>query len=284
MMNDSSPPRRLGLRDGIGWLGAAAELLYAGFSSLIGVVALWLLVSMLAALIPAVGQLLLIVFTPLLTAGLIEAFDQVGRGRRPRPMVLFAGWADPVKRTQLLVLGLWTLLGSLLAAAILVGSITAQVGAERLQQATANPEALMDLLGGVSFGAALWMSAIVFTVLLSSLYFAIPAIQFERCRAGRALAFSLAACLRHWLALLGFALALLALGLALALIWSVLSGVTALVLGALAAMVAQVLLVVITIFVQTLTTGAQYIAYRQVRGGPDANDEGQQPADDQLMA
>jgi hypothetical protein len=153
----SAGPRiqSVGFAAGLRWLPAGAELLFSALGPMAGVASLWLLVSLIAMVIPVIGQIVLVLLTPLLTAGVLAAFDTVRGGSRPLPTVLFAGWRDPVRRRTLLVIGAFSLAGSMLAAMILIGWIGNQLGQDELEAAMRSQETLIQALSGVSIGGGL---------------------------------------------------------------------------------------------------------------------------------
>lgn len=103
--------RNVGFGAGLRWLPAGAELLFSALGPMARLATLWLLVSLVAMVIPFIGQIFLVLLTPLLTAGVLMAFDTVRAGRQPHPLTLFAGWKEPSQRTTLLLIGSFSLIG-----------------------------------------------------------------------------------------------------------------------------------------------------------------------------
>lgn len=264
----SAGPRiqSVGFGAGLRWLPAGAELLFSALGPMAGVASLWLLVSLIAMVIPVIGQIVLVLLTPLLTAGVLAAFDAVRGGRRPLPTVLFAGWKDPVRRGTLLVIGAFSLAGSMLAAMILIGWIGNQLGQDELEAAMRSQETLIQALSGVSIGGGLLLAALVFGLVLAAIYFAIPLVMFDRWPTLPALMTSFKAVLFNWTAFLGFGLAFLVFAAALGLILVLMTSVVALALGAFGQFLGQVLFLVMTMFVQILMGGTQYVAFSQIFG------------------
>jgi len=278
-------PRRVGFRDGLAWLPTAASLVAGRLGPVAGIAALWLLVSMVAIAIPLAGQVALVLFTPMLTAGVLLAFDQIRRGLTTTPFVLFAGWKDPARRTGLLVIGAWSLLGSLLAAMILAGWLGSQLSPEQLESAMADPQQLAEALSGVSFGAGLALAMAAMSVVLAAMYFSIPLIMFEGRPAVPSLIDSLRAVLLNWSAFAGFLLTVVLLALGIGIMLMVVLTVLGLALGSAGAMIGQVLILLLTMLVQVLMAGAQYVAFRRVYGaGSSGSDAGTGTGDDQLVA
>ncbi len=285
-MSAPAPFQRRSFGEGLRWLPAGAELFATGFGPLAGIASLWLFVSLLGALIPFLGQLLLVLFTPLLTAGVLFGFDRVARGEAPSPMTLFAGWQDPGRRARLLLLGALSIFGSMLAAAVLVGWIGSQIDPSELEAAMSSPQALAEALAGASIGPGLLLAVVLFGLVLAALFFAIPLVMFLEWPVLPALWMSLRASLANWLAFLGFGLAFLAVAMGLGVIMAIVTGATELMLGQFGVFVIQVLILLITLLVQMLMAGAQYVAFRQIFGLP-ADPKGDDPdpgGDDRLVA
>jgi hypothetical protein len=199
-------------------------------------------------------------------------------------VTLFAGWRDPARRSGLLLIGTWSLLGSMLAAIVLVGWLSSQIDPSELEAAMASPETLAQALSGVSVGGGLLLAGLVFSLVLAAIYFAIPLVMFDRWPTWAALLTSLKAVILNWAAFLGFGLAFLVFAAALGLILVLVVSVISLALGQFGLMLSQVLFLLVTMFVQVLMAGTQYLAFCQVFGWtpetapPDAGD------DEQLMA
>ncbi len=271
--------RVAGFAAGLRWLPAGAELLFSGLGPLAGIASLWLLVSLVAVVIPVIGQLFLVLFTPLLTAGVLIAFDQVRQRRAPAPFTLFAAWKDLRKRSGLLLIGAWSIVGSMLAASILVAWMGSQLSEAELEVAMRSPEALAQALTGVSIGGGLLIALAVFSLVLAAIYFAIPLIAFGNWPTVSALVTSIKAVLINWAAFIGFVLIFLAVAAATGLILVLMVTVTSLALGQFGVIIGQVLFLVATMFIQMLMAGTQYVAFCQVFGWSPETGESTDPED-----
>jgi hypothetical protein len=273
--------RAAGFGAGLRWLPAGAELLFSGLGPLAGIASLWLLVSLVAVVIPVIGQLFLVLFTPLFTAGVLIAFDQVRQQKAPAPFTLFAAWKDLRKRSGLLLIGAWSIFGSMLAATILVAWMGSQLSESELEAAMTSPEALAQALTGVSIGGGLLIALAVFSLVLAAIYFSIPLIAFGNWPAVSALLTSVKALVINWAAFIGFVLVFFAVAAATGLILVLMVTVTSLALGQFGVIVGQVLFLVATMFIQMLMAGAQYVAFCQVFGWTPETDngEGTEPED-----
>lgn len=264
---------------GLGWLPASAEWMRRGFRPIFGVAVLWLAVSLIAV-IPLIGQAMLAVITPLLTAGVMVAFDRIGEGKAPPAATLFASWHDPLRRGRLLMLGAFGMAGGLTAALVLVSWLSSQIGADQLEAAVRSPEAMAEALAGASLGMGLVLSASVMGLVLAALYFAIPLVMFGRAPVGAALVTSLRAVFANWLAFIGFLLATVAVVFGLMVMLLLITSVLNVALGAVGGWISQVLLLIGVMLFQVLMTGAQYLAFSQIFGwSPGLEDESSEPTD-----
>jgi len=274
--------RKTGFSRGLRWLPAAAELLFSAFTPLSGLAALWLLVSMIA-LIPVVGQLSIMLITPLLTAGAIAAYAEVAAGRRPAPTILFSAWSNPDTRRRLLGVGAFGILGSLVAMATLAAWLGSQVSPEQLQVAQTSPEAMAEVIRQVSPGPLLLVAAAVLAVVLSAMYFAVPLLLFSDLGVVAALTLSLRAVIGNWAAFLAFGLVLIIAVIALGIVFGVILVTLGIAIGPAGQMAGQVLVMLAAMLVQVLMAGTQWIAFTEVFGKPGDRQREADPSD-QLLA
>lgn len=264
--------RKPGFGAGLRWLPAGAELLFSSLAPLAGLAALWLLVSMIAV-IPIIGQLAMMLITPLLTAGAIAAFAQVSAGRRPAPTVLFAAWGRPQLRKRLLALGAFGVLGSVLALLAMSSWLGSQVTPEQIQAAQQSPEAMADMLEQISFGPMLIVAVLILAAVMSAMYFAIPLVMFQDVGTAGALTTSLRAVVANWAAFLGFGLAAILMVIALGLVFGVITVTLGLAMGTAAEMISQVIFMLVAMLVQVLLAGTQWVAYTDVFGTPGQGED-----------
>lgn len=275
--------RKPGFAAGLRWLPAAAELLFSGFGPLAGLAALWLLVSMIA-IIPIVGQLAVMLITPLLTAGAIAAFTQVSAGRRPAPTMLFAAWGRPDLRNRLFALGAFGILGSLLALLVVAAWLSGQVTPDQIQAAQQSPQAMAEMLEQISLGPMLLVAAAMLAMVMAAMYFAIPLVMFHHITTARALTTSLRAVVSNWSAFLGFGLVVIAMVVALGLVFGIVMVTLSVALGTAAQMIAQVVFMLVAMLVQVLMAGTQWVAFTNIFGSPGENRDEPEEPDDQLLA
>lgn len=266
-MSQSYNIHRASFRQGLSWLPASAEMMRSGFRPLLGIAALWLLVSLIG-LIPLIGQLIIVIITPMLTAGVLLAFDRLGEQRIPQPTTLFAGWHDPLRRNSLLTLGLFMLGGAMAAALILFSWLGGQMGQEQLQALLRqeSPEAVAQALSNVSIGGGLLLATLVMGLVLAGLYFSVALVMFGKAPALQAFLVSIKAVLVNWVAFVGYLLALFAIALGFGFILLLVTGLLTLALGTIGAFITQIVTLLAFMLFQILMAGAQYLAFSQVFG------------------
>jgi hypothetical protein len=257
--------RTVSIRQGLGWLLGAAHWVRVGTPSLVGIGALWLIVSMLAIL-PVVGQVILAIITPLLTAGVLLAFDDIKAKRLPRPSILFSAWYRPKAKVVLLLLGVWTVIAAMVALTFLATWLGTQISEQELQKALESPEGLNALIDRLSIGAGLYAAIAVGIFWLMALYFAIPLVIFGEASLWVATRASLKAIVMNTPAFMAYLLTLVVLvgGFVFALVGVV--GMVSQLPGALGLMLAQVLILVMSMLLQITLTGAQYLAFCDIFG------------------
>ncbi|OAB62535.1 hypothetical protein AY599_01740 [Leptolyngbya valderiana BDU 20041] len=269
----STPPlHRVGFREGLRWLPTGAELLARHLRPLLGVASLWLLISLLASLVPGLGQIILMVLTPLLTAGLLSAFDRARAGAEVRPGQLFAPWQDPNRRKTLVGLGFISLAGTFFAAMAFAAWLSAQVDPAALEASLDDPEALAELLRGASLGGGIVLAALIFLAVVAGLFFAVPMAQFGRIGALESLRYSYRAVLSSLPAMIALLLTIVGFALALGFVTLLVVSLVTLALGPAGQFIGQLVLVAATLFVQVVLSGTQYVAFCAVSGwtpGPD---------------
>ena len=281
-MRTEFPASRVVFRSGLAWLPASAECMRGGLRPLAAIAALWLAIS-LVAVIPLVGQTVLALITPLLTGGVMLAFDRLGEGKTPPPGTLVAAWKDPARRFSLLALGIFAMMGGLLAAVVLVSWLSNQIGTDALEAAVQSPDAMAQALSGASLGGGLLGAGLVMAVVLAGLYFAIPLVMFGKARALPAIAASLGAVLKNWLAFLGFAIAAFAVATGLLIVLMLTSTVLTLALGNFGSLIVQVLMLIAMMLFQILMAGAQYLAFSEVFGWSPGLEDSTGNDDDSLL-
>lgn len=266
--------------DGTGWLIAGGELLARGGAPLLRVALVVLLISLLQ-IVPAIGPLLLVLISPLVTAGLLDTFRRVEAGEPVAGDSVLAGFRDPGARARLLVLGAVLLLGTGAAIGALGAWLSPQMDLQALTQLMADPETmnqeperLIAMFEGVNVFGGLVIAATIFAVTLAALYFGVPLVFFWHWPVAAALLFSLRALLINWLAFLGFGLVLVGTLLAAGILYGLIAGIVSLALGAAGAFFVQLLSMALSLFVQLLVAAAQWRAFLRVFPAGPGRSEG----------
>lgn len=275
--------RRVSAGRGASWLGRGSNLVGQGGAPMLRV-AVWLLVISLLQMIPVVGLPLLVLVTPIVTAGVLTAFRSVSAGRAASGEMVFAAFGDASARRRLLLLGAWLLFGSILSAAILFGALSAQMDLQELLALMSDPEVVENepqrifaLFEGVNPFWGLAGAAAVFAVTLTGLHFAVPLTWFWSWPPLTALLWSLRAVAANWLAFLAFGAVLIGLVIAAGIAFGLVSTVLTLALGSAGAFLAQLVYVGLTLFVQLLLAAAQWVSFVDVF---PAGETGGAPGDD----
>ncbi|MEM7054341.1 MAG: BPSS1780 family membrane protein [Pseudomonadota bacterium] len=268
-MNQSPHFRKRSFGDGMRWLGQAAELMSKGGSPLVGVAVVLLLISLIQWL-PVLGIVALTLITPLLTAGLITVFRVVDEGQTPSPGMLFAGWREGAG-LRFLVLGVWLLLGLILAFAALALWIMPQVDPDLLNQLmqdpdvlSNDPDALLTFFQGVNLFGGLAIAFVIFAIVIGGLYFAVPLVHFWQWPVIPALLWSLRAMLVNWLAFLGFGLLMFAVLFAASFMFGLVIMILSLALGPVGDLIGQGVVLIASLFVQLLYAATQWVAFREI--------------------
>ncbi len=257
--------QRVSVSAGFSWLIKSVVLIRQGSGSLVGVGALWLLLSMVA-IIPFIGQLMLAMITPLLTAGVLVAFDQISTGRYPNSAVLLSGWHRPKSRPILLLLGLWTIIGAMVALSFLASWLGSQISEPELQAALAAPENLGPMLERLKPGLGLYLAGASVVLVLMGLYFAIPLSVFGEFGLWPSVRASLVAIVTNLFAFLAFLLTLVAVIGAFLMGLMAIVGVLMQLPGVLGVMLSQIIVLVASMGLQVLLAGAQYVAFCEIFG------------------
>ena len=278
--------QRVSAASGLFWLIKSTALIRRGSGSMVSVGALWLLLSMVV-IIPFIGQLILAIITPLLTAGVLVAFDQISARRAPTSAVLLSGWHRPKSRPVLLLLGLWTIIGAMVALSFLASWLTSQISEAEIQAALAAPENLTAMLQNLEPGTGLYLAGASMVLVLMGLYFAIPLSIFGEFGLWPSVRASVIAIITNLFAFLAYLLTLVAvIGVFVMGLMAILSVLMQLP-GVVGVMVSQIVILVSSMALQILLAGAQYVAFCEIFGwsatspkNPDTGGLYDQPSDD----
>lgn len=180
--------RKVGFENVMGWLQQGWFFFrdHPGFWILVTV--LFLIIMGVSCMVPWIGPLIAIFFTPLLATGLLQACKNISDGNEPEIKDLFAGFSS--RTGALIVLGLFSVVVLILFSAVLL-----LVVGDFLGKADSTVEVLLGLF------ALFFLVPLALALLLSPVFMAIwfaPAlVYFNSLSAGSALKASFVACLRN---------------------------------------------------------------------------------------
>lgn len=236
-------------------------------------IVIWQLPNVFSAspALAAVATLVLLLISPALWGGVMQAIAQADAGRTVSPLQLFEGFHHGVLR-PLLVLGLLTVLAILIlgfAAQSILGAENIAILQKVAAQQLAPQDAPMEQLAPPLLRLLLLATVVLF-VLFSGLLFAVPRVLFDRRPALAAFIESFAACAANVLPLAVWSIVLIAGAFALVLVL----GVVLLLLGMLGKLgIALGMLVYLGMLLLALLISAagNYLAWREVFGHADAD-------------
>ena len=272
--------------------GAGAEWLLGGFGVLrkqplaLGLVGLvFAIVSLLPLLFAAVpmllllGQLVVVVLTPILFGGMVHAVREVDQGRPAHPGQLLQG----IREGKAMAL-VAQLLPQFAAGLVVIVLLVVMVGPTALQgmmaaveqsQGGANPDPAM--FDGFPFGAfALWMLLALVVGLFAYMFtFLFPAqVMFDGTPPLEAMKRSFRACIANMGAFLVFIVMFMLVAIGIMIAAQIVGMIIGIFAGALvASLVAQLLMMAV---LMPVLMGAVYFAWRQMIGG-SAREAGIQP-------
>ncbi|NLC61489.1 MAG: hypothetical protein GX761_09430 [Gammaproteobacteria bacterium] len=272
--------------------GAGAEWLLGGFGLLkkqplaLGLVGLvFAIVSLLPLLFAAVpmlsllGQLVVVVLTPILFGGMVHAVREVDQGRSAHPGQLLQG----IREGKAMAL-VAQLLPQIAAGLVVIVLLVVMVGPTALQgmmaaveqsQGGANPDPAM--FDGFPFGAfALWMLLALVVGLFAYMFtFLFPAqVMFDGTPPLEAMKRSFRACIANMGAFLVFIVMFMLVAIGIMIAAQIVGMIIGIFAGALvASLVAQLLMMAV---LMPVLMGAVYFAWRQMIGG-SAREAGIQP-------
>lgn len=167
----------------------------------------WLLLGLIfvflmfvSLLIPVVGQLMFVLASPVLGAGMLYAARESNAARTPRVAHLWEGFRHPSARNRLFVLAAVALAGAL-ATSLLMSLLMRDV----MLGMTGQPGAAMPDMNA-DFLLRLLIVLTPQLIVAMALAYAVPLVMFRGAAVGAALGSSLAASARNILPLLAFSL------------------------------------------------------------------------------
>jgi hypothetical protein len=195
-------------RTGALWVKLGIRTFFKQPLALAGLFFMFMALMTLASQIPYIGFVLAMAWMPAATLGLMAATREAGEGRFPMPLILLAAFraGRQQARAMLLLGGLYALgfLGAMGVSALVDGG-----GFTQAYLGGGAPT--RDMMMEPAFQGAMW-TFIVLHLPLSLLFWHAPAlVHWHGIPPGKALFFSIVACLRNFWALAVFGLCWLAL-------------------------------------------------------------------------
>lgn len=192
--------QRVAPERGLGWFQSGWQMFTAAIGAWLLATVIFLALALILSLIPPIGNLVLALISPPLTAGFLLMARSAQEGETVRVGLLFQGLAEPGIRGSLLGLGLVSVIGTVIGGIFL--AITGAAG-------LAGAEPVVGLSPAILLGWLLYFGIMVLVAL--ALFFAVPLVTFTRRGAWPSVQYSLAACLQNLGAVILFFFAYLVL-------------------------------------------------------------------------
>ena len=247
--------QKLTARQGWGWLAAGLTIFLKNPPLLtLIILAYWMIIALVNSL-PLIGPVIATLSIPAFSVSLMNASRNLDAGRPLEVQVLFSGFRTQTK--TLLTLG-----GLYLGASIVALGMSAIAdGGLFLQTMVGGYRPTPEGIASGEFLAAAQIALILMTPIVMAWWYAPVLVAWHGFTAGKALFFSLAACLRNWRPFLAYGICALIFG-------GLLPG---LVLGILVAIVPEAAGVATTLFTLPLVfvlaptlVASFYVSYREV--------------------
>jgi hypothetical protein len=247
--------QKLTARQGWGWLAAGLQLFLKNPPLLtLIILAYWMIIALVNSL-PMIGPVIATISIPAFSVGLMNASRNLDAGRPLELQVLFSGFRTQTK--TLITLG-----GLYLGASIIaLGASAIADGGLFLQTMVGGYRPSPEEIASGEFLAGAQIALILMLPVVMAWWYAPVLVAWHGFTAGKALFFSLAACLRNWRPFLAYGACILIFGgllpgLALGVLVAAVPG---------AANVATTLFTLPLVFVFAPTLIASfYVSYREV--------------------
>lgn len=180
----------------IGWIKSGWEMFKRAPGPWVAIIVIYVVLAVVADLIPVVGGLVFALIAPVLTVGILEGCRAQHAGGSLEIQHLFSGFSSP-RLTQLIVLGAISL-GAVIVLGVIggLGAAGAIAGGAAVSPATVG-------VGGLLM-AVVVLAALI--VVAAALWFAPPLVAFHGVQPLAAVKLSLEACLKNILSMLVWSL------------------------------------------------------------------------------
>jgi len=273
------PIRRLPAARGLTWVSGSWGLIKRQAIRLL-LISLFFQLFLSFSQMGALGMVVVLCL-PVLSAGLLQAFEVVQLGEKPMLAVLFMPFTARGRTGSLLLLGAVAMAIALLVVTFMLAGPVMKIDPDIMLRIEQGDLDALQLIDPQVLQSAVYAMVIGATISGTLTYFSIPLIWFRNHGMGSALITGLKGLVRNWkpLLVLGLFLGLLAVPIALLFSFLYLSTLNG---GAVSTLLGLLLLLIGPMF-QLLLFGSQYLAFRDVFGMDEAVITVSRP-DDQLVA
>lgn len=232
MTNASDGPRVVAAGRGAGWWAEGVSLFTSSFWTWIGIMVIYIIITMLISLVPYVGSVGHWLLTPVFMGGLMLGCRALDRGEPLRVAHLFEGFQG-AHFVPLMIIGAVNIAITLGIAALVVAGVAGSVKLADLANIGSANDPFDALVGSASEigGTGLLMSVLVLVVVAAFAmlnWFAPALVALQGTNAVDAMKRSFVSCLRNWVPFLVYGL--IAIGVLIAAV--VAFGAIAVVFGA----------------------------------------------------
>jgi hypothetical protein len=204
-----------------GWRTFTAQI-----GTWIGIVILYIVISMLLSRVPYIGGVAQWLLTPVFIGGIMLGCNALDRGERLRVSHLFDGFKG-AHFTSLLIVGVFNIVLTAAAVVVAVVIIAASVGLSsmmNLDQLADDPWKMLGEFGLVAFLLVLLMLVVVAVIAMAN-WFAPSLIVLREARPLEAMVLSFRASLRNWVPFLVYGVIGVGIVVAVGCVFVVLAGV-----------------------------------------------------------
>lgn len=165
---------------GVGWFVDGWGLFTRAVVMWIVMLVVFFIIAIVLSFIPIIGQLALILITPLLFAGWMSAARKAEQGQEVEIGDLFVAFGDADRRGPLLVLAVIILVIEILLAIVVFGFVFSALGLSfGMMEAGVDPEAMGPAVAGGGFIAFL-LAIVVAFLMYAAFAYAIPLVYFDK--------------------------------------------------------------------------------------------------------
>jgi hypothetical protein len=274
------PTRKLPAGQALAWFAGSLELIRRQPLRLL-LISLLFQFFLSFSQVQAVG-LLVILFLPVLSAGMLHAFFLVEHDQKPLLSVLFLPVTVRQSASRLLLLGGIVIIVGLLAVSLVMAGQMLDIDADILSRIEQGDLDALQLIDPQMMENALIAMAVGAAISGTITYFSVPLIWFRHLGLGAALMMGLKGLARNWkpLLVIGLLLGVLAVPIIFLFGYFYLSAISQ---GASSSWLGFLLLFLGPVF-QLLLFGTQYLAFRDIFGVDETLVERRKNAPDQLVA